>query len=331
MHICSKLENIFIFAGSGLNSRQIAQNIAGIMGLPYIELSTRVFPDSEILVRIPVEKVDVKEKHIIYVQSTAPKWETKRTTQSMWIPQSQSLMELFLTLDTIKEKKAKTIDVVIPYLAHARQDKEFRKGEVVSTRAIAKILKCLGADRIFTVDIHAHRETGWFFFGQTKDFPGVKAYNITAARALAEYVRDNLKIQSPIVIIPDEGHRPIAEKIKDILEPEDVVFLYKKRLSPTEVKLLHVKKIDLKGKNVVIFDDMISTGRTIAKAAMFAKKNGAKNVVVAVTHTLYIKDARSTLLKAGVDRIVATDTVPSEDSVVPIAPIIAKALREIIF
>jgi len=207
MRANTALENVVIFAGSGLNSRKIAEDIAKILNVRYSELQTKVFPDSEIYVKVPVE--DVAGKYVLYVQSTAPKKEAKGR-----IPQSQSLMELFLTLDTFKEKKAKIVDVIVPYFAHARQDKEFQKGEIVSTRTIAKILRNLGVNQLFTVDVHSYRETGPFFFGHTSNFEGVRGYNITAARSLARYIKDKLKMESPVVIIPDEGHRPIAEKIE---------------------------------------------------------------------------------------------------------------------
>jgi len=313
------LDDVVILAGSGLNSTKIAKGIAKRLAIRYSNLEASTFPDSEIYVRIPVK--DVTGKHIIYVQSTAA---------SHAFPQSQSLMELFLTLDTFKEKKAKMVDIIVPYLAHARQDQEFNTGEIISTRTIAKMLKGLGINRLFTVDVHAHRETGAYQFGRWKNFLGVEAYNITAARALARYIKNDLGIQSPIVIIPDEGHRPIAEKIKDILTPETVIFLYKRRISAKLVRFKRVETLNLKGKDVVIFDDMISTGTTVINASKFAMEKGARNVVVAVTHALYINDARKRLLKTGVSEIVATDTIPSKDSRVPIAPIIAGSLKEIL-
>lgn len=320
------LEDVVVLAGSGLNSTKIAKGIAERLTIRYSNLEASTFPDSEIYVRVPVK--DVTGKHIIYVQSTAPKEQKQKGKER--IPQSQSLMELFLTLDTFKEKKAKMVDIIVPYFAHARQDKEFNTGEIISTRTIAKMLKGLGINRLFTVDVHAHRETGAYQFGRWKNFLGVQAYNITAARALARYIKNDLGIQSPIVIIPDEGHRPIAEKIKDILTPETVIFLYKKRISAKLVRFKRVETLNLKGKDVVIFDDMISTGTTVINASEFAMDKGARNVVVAVTHTLYINDARKRLLKTGVSEIVATDTIPGKDSHVPIAPIIAGSLKEIL-
>jgi len=321
-----RLEDVVVFAGSGLNSTKIAKDVAKRLTIRYSNLEAYTFPDSEIYVRVPVK--DVTGKHIVYVQSTAPKEQKQKDRER--IPQSQSLMELFLTLDAFKEKKAKMVDIIVPYFAHARQDKEFNTGEIISTRTIAKMLKGLGVNRLFTVDIHAHRETGAYQFGHWENFRGVEAYNITAARALAHYIKNDLGIQSPIVIIPDEGHRPIAEKIKDILTPEDVIFLYKERISAKLVRFKRTKTVNLKEKDVVIFDDMISTGTTLINAAEFAVEKGARNVVVAVTHTLYLNEARKRLLEAGVNRIVATDTIPSEDSRVPIAPIIAESLKEIL-
>jgi len=317
-------DDIVVFAGSGLGSKNIAEDITKILELRLSKLHTHLFPDREIRVRIPVK--DVEGKHVLYVQSTAPKRE------NIWkAPQSQSLVELFLTLDAFKEKGAKTVDVVVPYLTGARQHKEFKKGESVSTRTIAKILRNLGIFRLFTVDVHSHRRPGFFFLGRTRNFGGVKGYNITAAKALASYIKDNLETRSPVVVIPDKGHVPIADEIREIIVPDEIVFMKKKRLGGENVRFKLLGELDLKGKDVVIFDDMISTGRTLVGASRLARKRGATTVLVAVTHTLYVKRAREQLLGSGVDRIVATDTIPKEDSVVPIAPIIAESLKKILF
>jgi ribose-phosphate pyrophosphokinase len=137
-------------------------------------------------------------------------------------------------------------------------------------------------------------------------------------------------MESPIVIIPDKGHAPIAEKIKNVLLPEDTVVLHKRRISGEIVEMDRIEVSDIEGRNVVIFDDMISTGGTIVKAAGRVKEKGAKSIVVAVTHALYLSGARERILGAGVSRIITTDTIPNEDSVVPVAPVIAESLKEII-
>lgn len=303
-----------VFGGSCGDSRDIGKEIAERLDLPFYETEKREFRDTEMLVRLPVEKLEhkgqrqeeLKGMDVIYVQSTAP-------------AQSEHLIELFLTVENIKRRGARRLILLVPYLAHARQDKEFNLGEVISKDVIGKILKSLGVDRLFTVDVHFNREVGEY------TYEGIKAYNVTAAGALAEYIRDKLEITSPKILIPDYGHKPIAEFITPILG-DDIIFGKKERIGETEVSITFSETEDFNGRAAVIFDDMISSGTTCVRAAEYLKKRKASEVILAVTHTLYINKARDKLLTAGIDKIIATNSIPKEDSVVSVAPIFADAI-----
>jgi len=303
-----------VFGGSCGNSQYIGKTIAQELSIPFYEIETKVFRDTEMLVRLPVEKLDISKPpmeelegmDVIYVQSTAP-------------AQSQHLIELFLTVENIKRREAKKLILVVPYLAHARQDKEFVRGEAISNQVIGKIMKNLGVDYLLTVDVHFNREVGEYIY------EGINAYNVTAAGALARYIRDELGIISPKIIIPDYGHKPIAEFITPILG-DDITFGRKVRKGESKVTIVFPEKEDLKGRTVVIFDDMISTGTTSVATAENLKRSNASKIVLAVTHTLYMNNARDKLLRAGIDKIVATDTIPKEDSIISVAPIIADAI-----
>ena len=306
-----------ILGGNCGNSKEIAEAIAKRLGLPFYRTEIKEFRDTELLVRIPVENIEhagppkkeFRDMDVIYVQSTAP-------------AQSKHLLELFLTAESIKRRGARTLTLVVPYLAHARQDKEFTPGEVISNRVIGKIMRSLGVDRLFTVDVHFNREVGEY------TYEGISAYNVTAAGALAKYIRDELGITSPEIFIPDLGHKPIAEFITPILG-DDLIFGRKERRGETEVQITFTGGEDINGKPAVIFDDMISTGTTCIATAQYIKKRKASKVILAVTHTLYLNEARDKLLSAGIDKIVATDTIPKEDSVVSVAPTIADAIERI--
>lgn len=305
-----------VFAGSCGSSKLIGENVAKILGLPFNEVETKTFPDTEMLVRLPIEKIqgrgppqkELKGMDVIYIQSTAP-------------AQSQHLIELFLTVENIKRRGVHKLIVVVPYLAHARQDKEFTPGETISNKVIGKILKNLGVDHLITIDVHFHRKIGHY------TYEGIESYNATAARALAEYITYKLGINNPQVLIPDEGHKPIIKAITPILG-KDLIIGSKKRLGDKEVYISFPEK-NIEGKDTVIFDDMISTGTTCVKAAQYLKKSGAKRIILAATHALYVDHgaARRKLFEAGVERIVTTNTIPQEDSVVDVAPIIVDALK----
>lgn len=293
-----------VFGGTCSNSINVAEELARALDADLGGLEVKRFPDEETYVRI---LNDVKGKHVIYVQSTAP-------------PQDTCLVELFITLDTFRRLKAKRIDVIIPYLAYARQDKEFKRGEAISARTVAKILNAIRVDRLYTLDVHLYRRLGPF------SLYGVKAYNLSAGRALARYVKSNLGIEAPATIIPDRGHTPLADMIRDIVG-DHFVFLRKRRKTGWEYPKIYEKTADLQRKDVVIFDDILGTGGTILKATLFALAKGAKRVVVAVTHALFIDNARERLREAGVSQIVTTDSILQPESVIPIAPIMAEYLK----
>jgi len=306
-----------VFAGSCGSSKQIGKTVAQILDLPFYEVETKTFPDTEMLVRLPIEKLrekgppkkELKDMNVIYVQSTAP-------------AQSQHLIELFLTVENIKSRGARSLIVVVPYLAHARQDKEFTPGETISNKVIGKIMKRLKVDYLITVDVHFHREVGHY------SYEGIRAYNATAAKALAEYIRDKLGINNPKILIPDEGHKPIIKAVMPILG-KDIIFGKKERLGDREVYISFPEDTSVKGKTVAVFDDMISTGTTCIKAAEYLKKMGADRIILAATHALYVDHgkARSRLFNAGIERVVTTNTIPQEDSVVDVGPIIADAIK----
>lgn len=304
-----------ILGGNCDNSSEIGQAIAERLNLPFFRVEQKTFRDTEMLIRLPVEKInpdgeskkELKGIEVLYVQSTAPK-------------QSEHLIEMFLTIENIKSRGAKSLTLIVPYLAHARQDKEFNPGEVISNKVMGKIMKSLGVDHLITVDVHFHRDVGKY------NYEGIESFNATAAEALAKYVRDEMKVKSPRIIIPDYGHKPIVEFITPLLG-HDVEFGKKVRKGETDVAITFSEE-SLHGKPAVIFDDMVSGGTTCVKTAQYLKQKGAGKVILAVTHTLYINDARDKLLNAGIDRIVATDTIKKDDSVVRIAPVIADAIKK---
>ena len=312
--------DFIIIGGSNTNSREIAKEVAEDMSVSYEVLTIKKFHDGEKYVKVPS---DVKNKKVIYIQSMA----SEDGGASY-----ESIFELFLTVGALKSENAKEIILVVPYFSHSRQDKRFNVGEAISTNIIAEILETLGVNKLFAIDLHFCREIGEFgFYKKRKTRTEIKAYNMSASENLAKYVRDKLNIKSPTIVIPDEGHRPVVRLIRGILG-NDVVLLDKKRESGWKAPTISDKNINLKGKDVVIFDDMVGTGRTMIQAVKIVKRNGANRIILATTHALFTKhngkDPKKELEK-DTYRIIATDTIKQEGiSVVPVAPIISKTLKE---
>ncbi len=321
-----------VVGGSADNSLEVASGIARALGLnDPIKVNRNNFADKDPYVRIPTDSgLRLEGAHVIYVQTTAP-------------GKSDHLVELLLTVDALRQQKVDYLDLVVPYLANARQDKVFQPGEAVSARAIVKAVMAQGVDRLWTLDVHFWRDVGDIDFtmlgwGPPLSLEGLQMVNLTAAEDLAEYVRNKLGIHKPVVAIPDKGQRPIRVRLEKFfnLVDNDMVLFDKKRVGyDVSLSLASGTSLpDLTKRDVVIFDDVMSTGTTIAKVASWLKGNGAKDVTLACTHVIDTthdgKSTRDRLLEAGVSRIVATDSIRNErpitEHLVPVTPIFARAL-----
>jgi len=283
----------------GPASAQLGQRIAEHLKTDSVSVAFKSFPDGENYVRL---ESSVQDEDVAIVQTTSP-------------PQDDRLVQLALMADAAKRNGAKKVTAVVPYLAYARQDKMFLQGEAISVEAVARMLKAAGIDRLITVNVHQEKVLSRF------PFP---AKNVSAIPLLAEYfVRKGNK--NAFAVSPDKGAIYIAEEAKRILGGE-CGYLEKSRDRYTGQVSMEKKAFDVKGKTVIIFDDIISSGGTIVTAAKIVRELGPQKVFVACVHPLLIGEAEKNILKAGVDEIVGTDSVMSSVSKVSVAPAISKEL-----
>lgn len=292
---------MLVVAGSA--SPKLAARVAQQLKCQLIKPELKRFPDGELYARIPA---DVKGENVVVIQSTC-------------YPPNSNYMELFLLLDAVRDLGAKKITVVIPYLAYARQDKRFKEGEAVSLRTVAKLIESVGPDRVYTVDMHAHR------IGDVQEIFNAPAKNLTAAPLLSKYLSDNYELKNPVIVGPDEESRQWAEAAGKALGA-DWDYMVKKRLGPEEVEI-RPRKLEVEGRDAMVIDDIISTGGTMVKAVKILKKHGARKVYAACTHAVLASGALRKVRGAGVEKVFATDTIESKISKVSVAPIIADALR----
>ncbi len=273
---------------SGPSSQVLAGRVARTLGCHLADTEFSTFPDGERYLR--VHNIDSCD-HVVIVQSTP--------TDSDYI----SLLQLIDACDT-----SDRIDVVIPYFGYARQDKRFKDGESVSARALAHAIT---ADHVFTVNIHNPGVLSYF------DAP---ATSVNAAPAVGEYIA-SMKLNDPMIIAPDEGAIDLARSTSENL---GVGFDYmeKTRISGEEVSI-KTKEPDVSGRDVVILDDIISTGGTIVETTRLLKENGAKRVFAACIHPVLVRNAVLRIFAAGVEGIIATDTLDRSVSVVTVAQLIA--------
>jgi ribose-phosphate pyrophosphokinase len=268
-----------------------------------ILVESKLFADGESYLRFTE---DLRGQELVIVQSCYPQ-------------QDKKLIELLFMLDAAKELGAKKVVAVVPYLAYARQDKRFRDGEIVSNASVGKLIGTLRTDVFLTVDVHQK--------DSLKNF-GTKTINISAMPLLAKHLK-NLELIKPYILAPDQGASGHAQLVATVLGADHTYFT-KQRDRVTGQVVTADRDLQLQGRDVVVLDDMISTGSTIANVARIAKGKGGARIIAACTHALLVGNAEETIRKAGVTDIIGTDTVPCSVSKVSVAPAIANSLRQLL-
>lgn len=281
----------------GTSAGKIAQDLSLELNQPILNAVMKRFPDEEFYIRI---LDDVKGQNVIVIQTTYP--DTK-------------IVELLLIQDALRDAGAEKIIIVIPYFGYSRQDKQFQKGEPISARVLAQHIG-LHADFVLTIDPHKQH---------LLDFFNIPAYSCSAVGEIAKYIQ---KKNVDFILAPDKGAKQSSQYAAEIIGC-DYDYMEKTRIDGTTVTI-KPKQIDVKNKHVVILDDIISTGGTMAKSIVELKKQGAKKVTVACTHGLFIGDAINKLLSSGCDEIISTDTIENDFSKVKTAPCIANNILKLI-
>ncbi len=271
-------------------SRAIGARIAEHLGAGVVETSLSRFPDGEIYLR------------------TGPLDETTVVVGSLL--SGDSLVELLLLIDACHRSE---VLLVIPYLGYARQDREFRPGEPVSARAMAQALSH-GVSRVVTVNVHKESVLSHF---------AVPASQVNLAPEVGEYI-SGLGLENPLILAPDKGAEPFAAAVAS-RGGWEVDHLEKTRISGEEVRVEPRKGNPWTG-DVVLVDDIISTGGTIATATRMLRARGAKGVHAVCVHGLFAGSARDLLRSAGIGQLAASDTIESPNSLYSASGPIAKAL-----
>lgn len=287
----------------GTTSEVLAEKVAKELNLTAGGLEIRRFPDGEKYLRVLVE---VKNQDVAVIESI------HHTPDEL-------LFEYLLLVDTLKDLGAKRVIGFIPYFAYARQDERFKPGEALSFRTVTKLMESVGTDKIFTIDMHQHRVL------KSSEVFRIPSRNLSAMPLLADFVKKSGALQKPLVIGPDAEAEQWAKLAAERLGTDYDVF-EKKRLGDERVEV-RPRKASAKGRDVLIVDDIISTGGTIVEASKILLSQGAKRVEVACTHPILAPGALEKIKAAGVQNIIGTDTVPSPISFVSVAPLIAEQVR----
>jgi ribose-phosphate pyrophosphokinase len=299
----------------------LGSKIANELNCKFIKVDNRVFPDGEIAPRILVESVDdIKNKNVVAVFQ-----------KSVEEPVNNYVLRSFFTLSTLKRYEAQRLIAVFPYFAYARQDNEFRVGEPVSCGIVAKIFEDVGITDFITITSHVHRITGI-----NKWFPNVKAYDISGVTPLAEFVKNNAESPEEFLVFAPDGEGLVwATEMANIIGSNRASALEKERdVNTGEIKQKLFNEVDVRGKNILIVDDIVSTGKTIAQAAnMLRKEKGAKKVAFTYVHPVHSPGAVELMRKQSPLFIATTDTLETSAKgieVVSVAGAVAKKVKEIL-
>ena len=242
----------------GCGSSDLAKRIARRLKATYIKTEKKVFPDGES--KITINQIP-KKSIVVVVQSTHP-------------PVDSNLLELLSIVSKVQKFSSK-VYAVIPYMGYARQDREFLGGEIITIGVVGKLLKASGVKKVLTVDIHSKLAL--------KELK-IPSENISAMEVLVTYFK-KMKMRDVLVVSPDLGGRVRVKEFARLLKTDSIALKKHRDRKTGKVRILS-EKVDVKDRDLIIVDDIISTGGSIVKATKFLKKQKCKRVFVACTHAL---------------------------------------------
>ena len=283
---------------SGSSHEGLARGIASDLGASLGKILRETFPDGEIGIQI---QENVRGKDVFIVQSGARR-------------PNHYLMELLIMVDAFKRASARSISLVLPYFAYARQDRKEKPRVPITAKLVANLLEKAGATRVLTMDLHTDQIQGFF------DIPVDHLY----ARPLFVRTFKKLALKNLIVVSPDVGRNKMARKFAEDLNV-DLAIVDKRRIGADCVETSAIIG-DVSGKNVLLVDDICSTGKTLRSAALACRKEGAQSIRAAVTHALFAKEA---LEDSGIEEVYVTDTIPQDlrgVKSISTAPLFAQAI-----
>lgn len=294
-----------LFTGNA--NRPLASAICDYLGVELGDATVDQFADGETFVKI---NENIRGSDIFIVQPTfAP---------------ANNLMELLVMIDAVRRASARRVTAVIPYFGFQRQDRKDQPRVPITAKLVANLITTAGADRVMTMDLHSAQIQGFF------DIPFDHLY---AAPVLVDYFL-RLRIPNTVVVAPDIGSVKMARAYAKRLSAS-LAIVDKRRPRPDAVEMMNVIG-EVEGMNVVIFDDIISTGSTLVEAARALREAGAREIYAAATHGVLCGDAQERILESDVKELVITDTIPHDPAGVPdrfkvlsVAALLGEAIRRI--
>ncbi|MEW6287510.1 MAG: ribose-phosphate diphosphokinase [Chloroflexota bacterium] len=275
---------IKLYAGSG--SPELAQKIADYLGQKLSPREVIQFPNENIFVKL---KSSARGQDVYVIQTTSS-------------PVHYNLMELLIMIQTLRLDSAARITAVIPYLCYGRSDKKDQPRVPITARLVADMIEIAGADRYMTFDPHA---------GQIQGFFSIPGDVLTASHMISDYIKKQLfdSMVNPVVVATDLGFAKRGRNYAHALDVP-IAFIEKRRIG-NEAKAEALTLIgEVKDRDVLIVDDEVDTGGSVAQAVNTVKENGARDVYLAFIHPIFSRDAAAKLAALPIKHIITTDTVP---------------------
>ncbi len=302
------MNGLKVFAGT--SGQALTEKITRYLDIPVGRASVGHFPDGETLIKLDD---DVRGRDCFVVQSTCP-------------PVNQSLMELLIFTDCLRRASARRITAVVPYFGYARQDRKTEGRTPITAKLVANMIAVAGADRVLTMDLHADQIQGFF------DIP---LDHLMAEPVITKHFSE-LNIENFVTVSPDVGNMKTANTYASRLGG-DIAVIDKRRKTSDSIEMVSLIG-SVKDRDVLMFDDMITTAGTVCSAAEFLRERGARSITVAATHPIFAGPAVDRILNSPIDKICVSDTVPLSPeaegklkniTVLSVAELMGEAIRRI--
>jgi len=292
---------------SGNSNRPLAEKIAGQMGLDLCDVTLDRFADGEIRCKV---NENIRGVDVFIVQSTQPP--------------AENLMELLILIDACFLASAERITVVIPYYGYARQDRKDQPRVPLTAKLVAKLIEAAGSNRALTLDLHSTQIQGFF---------NIQADNLFAAPVMLEYIR-SLRSEDMMIVAPDVGSTKMVRAFAKRLNV-DMAVVDKRRSAVDQTKVMNIIG-DVKDKDVVILDDMVSTANTLVNGAYAVAEAGAKSITACATHPIFSGEACKRVMDSPIKDVVVTNSVPFDRiqlcpkvKVLDVSELMAEAIKRI--
>jgi len=295
-----------IFTGNA--NPKLAKEICKYLKMPLGDALVTTFSEGEIRVKI---NENVRGRDVFIIQPTCA-------------PVNNNLMELLILIDSLKRASAKRITAVLPYFGYARQDRKDQPRVPITAKLVANLITTAGVDRVLTVDLHA---------GQIQGFFDIPMDHLYAVNIFVSHIK-KIKLKDIVIVSPDVGGIKMARAYAKKFEAP-LAIVDKRRISGEDTEAMNILG-EIKGKNLIIVDDLVATASSLVEAAVALKKQGGKEIYAAITHPVLSELAIKRINDSSIKKVFVTNTIPVENGkkhkkieVLSIAPLLAEAIKRI--